>query len=466
MNYQSQSTAPKSLPSRVYLAIDLKSFYASVECVDRGLDPLTTKLVVADLSRTDKTVCLAVSPALKALGVGGRDRLFQVYRKVPRDSFLIAPPRMQKYIETSSTIFAIYAQYVAPEDIHVYSIDEAFLDITSYLKSYNMSPHELARTIVKDILGHTGITATVGIGENLYLAKIAMDIVAKHLPADADGVRIAELSELEYRKQLWTHIPLTDLWRIGQGTANRLSKLGIYTMGDLAKFSLTGHQKLYQVFGINAELLIDHAWGHEPVTIKDIKSYQSKNHCLSSGQVLHRPYSSQEALVIIREMADALALELTEKSLVTDQVILDIGYAHSSIKSRLSSSPLKLSKAFSVHGSKNLNDFTSSSKIITNAFLNLFEEISQPQLQVRRLNLTANHLFSNSAMDTKPLKQLDFFVDYQKTEHETEQQKRLQLATFSIQQRFGKNALLKGTNFRPGATMINRNQQIGGHRAN
>ena len=465
MNHQSQSTANESL-HRIYLAIDLKSFYASVECVDRGLDPLTTKLVVADLSRTDKTVCLAVSPALKALGVGGRDRLFQVYRKVPRDSFLIAPPRMQKYIETSSAIFAIYAQYVTPEDIHVYSIDEAFLDITSYLKSYNMSPHELARTIVKDVLGHTGITATVGIGENLYLAKIAMDIVAKHLPADADGVRIAELSELEYRKQLWTHIPLTDFWRIGQGTANRLSKLGIYTMGDLAKFSLTGHQKLYQIFGVNAELLIDHAWGHEPVTIKDIKSYQSKNHCLSSGQVLHRPYSSQEALVIIREMADALALELTEKSLVTDQVILDIGYTHSSIKSRLSSSPLKLSKAFSVHGSKNLNDFTSSSKIITNAFLNLFEEISQPQLQVRRLNLTANHLFSNSAMDTKPLKQLDFFVDYQKTEHETEQQKRLQLATFSIQQRFGKNALLKGTNFRPGATMINRNQQIGGHRAN
>ena len=261
---------------RTYIAIDLKSFYASVECVERGLDPLKAKLVVADATRTDKTVCLAVSPALKALGVGGRDRLFQVLKKVPRDSFIIAPPRMQKYIEVSSAIFAIYARYIAPEDIHVYSIDEAFLDVTSYLNTYEMSAHQLARTIVKDVLGHTGITATVGIGENLYLAKVAMDIVAKHLPGDSDGVRIAELNEFSYREKLWTHTPLTDFWRIGHGYAKRLHDLGIHNMGELARYSLTGYEKLYRVFGVNAELLIDHAWGYEPATISDTKHYHAK----------------------------------------------------------------------------------------------------------------------------------------------------------------------------------------------
>ena len=435
---------------RTYIAIDLKSFYASVECVERGLDPLKAKLVVADATRTDKTVCLAVSPALKALGVGGRDRLFQVLKKVPRDSFIIAPPRMQKYIEVSSAIFAIYARYVAPEDIHVYSIDEAFLDVTSYLNTYEMSAHQLARTIVKDVLGHTGITATVGIGENLYLAKVAMDIVAKHLPGDSDGVRIAELDEFSYREKLWTHTPLTDFWRIGQGYAKRLSDLGIHNMGKLARYSLTGYEKLYRVFGVNAELLIDHAWGYEPTTISDIKHYHAKNHCLCSGQVLHRAYSKPEAYTIVTEMADGLALELTEKHLLTDQIILDIG-------AQLHDSHL--------HGSFNLSDFTSSSIEIISAFQKLFNRLTPADLQIRKLSLGANHLIKDSENIEKPLRQLDLFANTEKTEQQTEQNLRLQQATLAIQKRYGKNALLKGTNFRPGATTIERNSQIGGHRA-
>ena len=435
---------------RTYIAIDLKSFYASVECVERGLDPLKAKLVVADATRTDKTVCLAVSPALKALGVGGRDRLFQVLKKVPRDSFIIAPPRMQKYIEVSSAIFAIYARYIAPEDIHVYSIDEAFLDVTSYLNTYEMSAHQLARTIVKDVLGHTGITATVGIGENLYLAKVAMDIVAKHLPGDSDGVRIAELDELSYREKLWSHTPLTDFWRIGQGYARRLQDLGIHNMGELARYSLTGYEKLYRVFGVNAELLIDHAWGYEPATISDIKHYHAKNHCLCSGQVLHRAYSKTEAYTIITEMADDLALELTEKHLLTDQIILDIG-------ANLHDSHL--------HGSFNLSDFTSSSTEIISAFQKLFNRLAPADLQIRKLSLGANHLIKDSENIEKPLRQLGLFANTEKTEQQTEQNLRLQQATLAIQKRYGKNALLKGTNFRPGATTIERNSQIGGHRA-
>lgn len=435
---------------RTYIAIDLKSFYASVECVERGLDPLKAKLVVADATRTDKTVCLAVSPALKALGVGGRDRLFQVLKKVPRGSFIIAPPRMQKYIEVSSAIFAIYARYIAPEDIHVYSIDEAFLDVTSYLNTYEMSAHQLARTIVKDVLGHTGITATVGIGENLYLAKVAMDIVAKHLPGDSDGVRIAELDEFSYREKLWTHTPLTDFWRIGQGYAKRFHDLGIHNMGELARYSLTGYEKLYRVFGVNAELLIDHAWGYEPTTISDIKHYHAKNHCLCSGQVLHRAYSKTEAYTIITEMADGLALELTEKHLLTDQIILDIG-------AQLHDSHL--------HGSFNLSDFTSSSTEIISAFQNLFNHLAPADIQIRKLSLAANHLIKDSENIEKPLRQLDLFANTEKTEQQTEQNLRLQQATLAIQKRYGKNALLKGTNFRPGATTIERNSQIGGHRA-
>lgn len=433
-----------------YIAIDLKSFYASVECVARGLDPLKAKLVVADTTRTDKTVCLAVSPALKALGVGGRDRLFQVLKKVPRGSFIIAPPRMQKYIEVSSAIFAIYARYVAPEDIHVYSIDEAFLDVTSYLNTYEMSAHQLARTIVKDVLGHTGITATVGIGENLYLAKVAMDIVAKHLPGDSDGVRIAELNEFSYREKLWTHTPLTDFWRIGHGYAKRLQDLGIHNMGELARYSLTGYEKLYRVFGVNAELLIDHAWGYEPTTISDIKHYHAKNHCLCSGQVLHRAYSKTEAYTIITEMADGLALELTEKHLLTDQIILDIG-------AQLHDSHL--------HGSFNLSDFTSSSTEIISAFQKLFNRLTPADIQIRKLSLGANHLIKDSENIEKPLRQLGLFANTEKTEQQTEQNLRLQQATLAIQKRYGKNALLKGTNFRPGATTIERNSQIGGHRA-
>lgn len=450
---------------RTYIAIDLKSFYASVECVERGLDPLKAKLVVADATRTDKTVCLAVSPALKALGVGGRDRLFQVFKKVPRGSFIIAPPRMQKYIEVSSAIFAIYARYVAPEDIHVYSIDEAFLDVTSYLNTYEMSAHQLARTIVKDVLGHTGITATVGIGENLYLAKVAMDIVAKHLPGDSDGVRIAELDEFSYREKLWTHTPLTDFWRIGHGYAKRLHDLGIHNMGELARYSLTGYEKLYRVFGINAELLIDHAWGYEPTTISDIKHYHAKNHCLCSGQVLHRAYSKTEAYTIVTEMADGLALELTEKHLLTDQIILDIGsHLHSSHlhDPHLHGAQLHDSQ---FHGSFNLSDFTSSSTEIISAFQKLFNRLAPADLQIKKLSLTANHLLPNTENIEKPLRQLDLFTNTQKTEQQTEQNLRLQQATLEIQRRYGKNALLKGTNFRSGATTIERNSQIGGHRA-
>lgn len=460
---------------RTYIAIDLKSFYASVECVARGLDPLKAKLVVADATRTDKTVCLAVSPALKALGVGGRDRLFQVLKKVPRDSFIIAPPRMQKYIEVSSAIFAIYARYIAPEDIHVYSIDEAFLDVTSYLNTYEMSAHQLARTIVKDVLGHTGITATVGIGENLYLAKVAMDIVAKHLPGDFDGVRIAELDEFSYREKLWAHTPLTDFWRIGHGYAKRLHDLGIHNMGELARYSLTGYEKLYRVFGVNAELLIDHAWGYEPTTISDIKHYHAKNHCLCSGQVLHRAYSKTEAYTIITEMADGLALELTEKHLLTDQIILDIGaqlhdsHLHGSNlrDSRLHESRLHESRLHDsqLHGSFNLLDFTSSSTEIISAFQKLFNRLAPADLQIRKLSLGANHLIKDSENIEKPLRQLDLFTNTEKTEQQTEQNLRLQQATLAIQKRYGKNALLKGTNFRPGATTIERNSQIGGHRA-
>ena len=446
---------------RTYIAIDLKSFYASVECVARGLDPLKAKLVVADATRTDKTVCLAVSPALKALGVGGRDRLFQVLKKVPRGSFIIAPPRMQKYIEVSSAIFAIYARYVAPEDIHVYSIDEAFLDVTSYLNTYEMSAHQLARTIVKDVLGHTSITATVGIGENLYLAKVAMDIVAKHLPGDFDGVRIAELDEFSYREKLWTHTPLTDFWRIGQGYAKRLQDLGIHNMGELARYSLTGYEKLYRVFGINAELLIDHAWGYEPTTISDIKHYHAKNHCLCSGQVLHRAYTKTEAYTIITEMADGLALELTEKHLLTDQIILDIGATAPQI-ARHSDDTLR---APHLHGSFNLSDFTSSSTEIISAFQKLYNRLAPADLQIRKLSLAANHLIKDSENIEKPLHQLDLFTNTEKTEQQTEQNLRLQQATLEIQKRYGKNALLKGTNFRPGATTIERNSQIGGHRA-
>ena len=438
--------------SRTYLAIDLKSFYASVECIERGLDPLTTKLVVADVTRTDKTVCLAVSPALKALGVGGRDRLFQVYQKVPRDSFIIAPPRMQKYIDVSTSIFSIYADYLAPSDIHIYSIDEAFLDVTSYLNSYQMSAHQLARTIVKDVLGHTGITATVGIGENLYLAKVAMDIVAKHLSPNPDGTRIAELTEYSYREKLWTHVPFTDFWRIGPGIAKRLHDLAIYNMGDLAKYSLTASDKLYQVFGVNTELLIDHAWGYEPTTISEIKSYQADHHCLCSGQVLHRPYSYTETTTIIKEMAHNLALDLTSKRLVTDQIILDLGFS-------------KTTSITPAHGSKNLPDYTNSAKLITETSLYLLQKLIPKNATVRRINITANHVFSQLFSVSPHPKQLSLLDISTETEQQTEQDQRLQQATLAIQARYGKNALMLGTNFRPEATMRERHQQIGGHRA-
>lgn len=439
---------------RTYIAIDLKSFYASVECVERGLDPLTARLVVADTARTEKTICLAVSPALKALGIPGRARLFEVLDKT-RD-FIAAPPQMRKYMEVSTKIFGIYAQYVAAEDIHVYSVDEAFLDVTHYLKAFRGTARELAMTIIRDVLKQTGITATVGIGTNMYLAKVAMDIVAKKMPGDKDGVRIAELDEMSYRRELWTHRPLTDFWRIGPGYCRRLEELGIYTMGDLARYSLTGADKLYKSFGVNAELLIDHAWGWEPTTMADIKQYKAANHSLSVGQVLAEPYDFQKAKLVVWEMADALSLELVRKGLMTDQIVLTVGYNETDRYGR------KLPKL--AHGSINLDDFTDSSKSITKAAVELFEKKVSRDFYCRRFYVVANHVgFENEVKNR--LKQLNFFTDYGKKKVENEREKRLQKAELAIKKRYGKNAILKLKNFEDGATMRQRNNQVGGHRA-
>ena len=437
-------------PERTYLAIDLKSFYASVECVKRGLDPLTARLVVADESRTEKTICLAVTPALKALGISGRARLFEVYEKAPRGSFIIAKPAMADYLQISSEIFAIYAAYVATEDIHVYSIDEAFLDITSYLRAYEMDAEQLARTIIKDVLGHTGITATAGLGSNLYLAKIAMDILAKHQTADLDGVRIASLDETSYRKLLWTHQPLTDFWRIGPGISRSLHNFGIYTMGDLAHFSLTASEKLYRKFGVNAELIIDHAWGIEPTTIADIKSYRRKDHSLSSGQVLATGLYSEKLRNILVEMADKLCHELHEKHLLTNNLTLHLSY-----DKKAESTPVK---PFA-HGSKSFS-YTDESNLIIEYFLQIFTQILDPTRPVKKLGLTLGHLKSADLITT----QLDLFEN-QKTAERAKRNQKLEQATLLIKQKYGKNAILRGTSYLEGSTMRERNQQIGGHRA-
>ena len=452
--------------NRQYVAIDLKSFYASVECVERGLNPLTTRLVVADESRTEKTICLAVSPALKAEGISGRARLFEVLQKVPRDTFIIAKPQMKKYMEISSKIFQIYASFAAPEDIHVYSIDEVFIDVTSYLKSYQKTAHELTMTMIKEVLKQTGITATAGIGENLYLAKIAMDIEAKHMPPDKDGVRIAELTEKSYREKLWSHTPLTDFWRVGPGYTRKLKKYGINTMGDLAKFSLVGSEKLYQEFGTVAELLIDHAWGYEPVTIKDIKNYHSDNHSISSGQVLHEPYNAKDARIIILEMADQLSLDLTRKRLLTDQIVLTIGYDSSSEKDyngEITQDRYGRKIPKHAHGTINLTDFTASSTEIIEKTLKLYDKIIDKNLKVRRINIVANHVkFENEKL---PSRQLNLFVDYNKKEKDDKREKRRQKAILEIKARYGRNAILRGVNFEEKATMRDRNNQVGGHKA-
>ena len=468
---------------KAYIAIDLKSFYASVECVERGLDPLTANLVVADESRTDKTICLAVSPSLKAYGIGGRARLFEVRQRVPRGvDFIVATPRMALYKEVSNRIYNIYLKYIAPEDIHIYSIDEVFMDVTAYLATYRMTAHELALTMIRDVLQQTGITATAGIGTNLYLCKVAMDIMAKKMPADKDGVRIAELDEMSYRRQLWNHRPLTDFWRVGRGTARSLATYGIDTMGKIAQQSIDNEELLYKMFGVNAELLIDHAWGWEPVTMPYIKEYRPETNSFSSGQVLHCPYEWKKARVVIREMADGMALKLVAKRLVTDQIVLTVNYDRENLtrpeireryKGEVTTDHYGRLVPKYAHGTTKMERHTSSSRIIMDAVTELFERIVNKDLLVRRMNLTVNHVISENQdkKENVPV-QLDLFTDYaviaeeKKRELEKlEKERRLQEARIKIKQRFGKNAILKGLNFSEGATAIERNQQIGGHKA-
>lgn len=468
------------MSKRSYIAIDLKSFYASVECVDRGLDPLSTRLVVADASRTEKTICLAVTPALKAYGIPGRARLFEVVQKVreinlqrrlqhlPDIDYIVAPPRMSRYMEVSTQIYGIYLKYVASEDIHVYSCDEIFADVTNYLASYKCTAHELAMRMIRDVLKQTGITATAGIGPNLYLAKVAMDIEAKHSPADADGVRIAELDEMSYRRKYWSWQPLTDFWRIGRGTVAKLEANHMYTLGDIARCSLDSEEFLYRLFGVNAELLIDHAWGWEPCTIADIKAYKPATHSVSMGQVLSCPYEFGKAALVMREMADQLVLDLVSKRLVTNQIVLNIGYDISNLSdddpSRLYAGDVKADYygrkvPKPAHGSVNLRNYTSSTEQIMAATMELFNRIVDKSLSVRRMNITAcNTIDENEVQGV----QLDLFSDAPVV---NEKERRSQEAILAIKKRFGKNAILKGMNFDEGATARERNEQVGGHKA-
>ena len=457
-----------------YIAIDLKSFYASVECRERLLDPLTTNLVVADKSRTSKTICLAVTPALKAYGLSGRSRLFEVEAKakeIKRQTgkeleYIVAVPRMALYIQYSTRIYNVYLRYFAPEDIHVYSIDEVFIDASSYLSLYKTTAHELAVRVIHDVLKETGITATAGIAPNLYLCKIAMDIVAKHIPADQDGVRIAELDIPTYRKELWNHQPITDFWRVGKGTARRLEKYFIRTMGDIARTSLNNPEILYDEFGIDAEILIDHAWGLEPVGMKEIKGYKSEAKSLGSGQVLHEPYTYEKAKIIVREMAELLALDLFKKKLVASSITLQVGYDIESLDlpdfdgevvtdfyGRQTPKP--------AHGSWAFSSETNSSKIIVEGFMSIFEKTVNPLWLVRRVNITANNTIPVSQ------RQPGLFdaVDEKEGGLNQEKEDRLQKARLEIMKKFGKNAILKGTNLEDGATTRDRNAQIGGHRA-
>ena len=451
---------------KVYIAIDLKFFYASVECVERGLDPLKARLVVADESRTNKTICLAVSPTLKELGISGRARLYAVFKKAPKGSFIIAKPQMKKYMSISAKIFEIYASFVAAEDMHVYSVDEVFIDATSYLRTYGVTARELARMMIGEVLKQTDITATAGIGSNLYLAKIAMDIEAKHMKPDKNGVRIAELDEKSYRERLWDHQPITDFWRIGKGYRNRLANLGIYTMGELACYSLTGSDKLYATFGKNVELLIDHAWGYEPVEMKDIKSYVAENHSVSIGQVLKEPYGYKKARNIILEMVDALTLDLVNKKLITDQIVLTVVYDISVMKKYKG----KTQKDYygrtipkHAHGAVNLGHFNASFKTISEKSLELFDRIVDHELLIRRIYVVANHVRYETAR--KQLEQLDLFTDSIEHKNELQKESNRQKAILKIKHRYGKNAILRGINFEESATMRERNQQVGGHKA-
>lgn len=494
---------------RTYIAIDLKSFYASVECVERRLDPLSTNLVVADGSRTDKTICLAVTPSLKAHGVPSRPRLFEVIsrvREVNADrrwrapsrrltsstyddkllrerpelalGYITAPPRMSLYIEYSNRIYEVYLKYFAPEDIHIYSIDEVFIDITHYGRIYKMSARELAQRVVDDVLRTTGITATVGIGTNLYLAKVAMDIVAKHLEPDRDGVRIAELDEASYRRLLWEHRPLTDFWRVGHGYMKKLERYGMYTMGDIALMSVENEALLYKLFGVNAELLIDHAWGYEPCRMEDIKSYKPRAHSVTTGQVLHCPYRASAARLIVREMCDLLSLDLVEKGVLTRQLTLTVGYDTESLadpdfdyQGEICLDYLGRAVPKAAHGTANLPEYTSGARPLTEAILSLYDRIIDPALLVRRVNIAACDIRAEGSV-TASAYQYDIFSlgDTADLEREREvkraERERCEMrAIIDIKHRFGKNAILKGMNFEEGGTTIDRNMQIGGHKA-
>lgn len=507
------------MPQRIYMAIDLKSFYASVECVERGLDPLQTNLVVADLSRTEKTICLAVSPVLKAYGIPGRARLFEVIQKVgqvnamrrlnaPNRTFtgkscdvreladhpdwaldyIIAPPQMAHYIQQSTRIYNVYLKYVAPEDIHSYSIDEVFLDATAYLKLYGLTPKEFARKMILDILATTGITATAGIGTNLYLAKVAMDIRAKHIQPDENGVRIAALDEMRYRRLLWDHTPLTDFWRVGKGIAQKLETHNMFTMGDVARCSLGGPQDfyneemLYRLFGVNAELLIDHAWGWEPCTIADIKAYKPAANSCGSGQVLHCATPADQARLIVREMADQLALDLVDKHLMTNQLVLTVGYDRENLtdptRNATYHGPVATDRygrqiPKHAHGTTNLRQYTSSTRLILDAVTELFDRIVDKRLLVRRVNLVACRVLDEDAAREKDsCEQLDFFSITESAqqqaaaeEKELERERRRQQAMLAIKKKFGKNAIIKGMDLQEGATAMERNAQIGGHKA-
>ena len=500
-----------SAKQRTYVAIDLKSFFASVECVERGLDPLDTNLVVADTSRTEKTICLAVTPSLKAHGVGGRARLFEVVQKLREVNgrrrmennfrsftgksysdkelkqhpdwevdYIAAVPRMSYYINYSTRIYQIYLKYVSEADIFVYSIDEVFMDVTDYLWTYGMTAHELSMKMIRDVLRETGITATAGIGTNMYLAKVAMDVVAKHIPADEYGVRIAELDEMTYREKLWNHRPLTSFWRVGRGIAQKLESYGIDTMGKLARLSLTRQNFLYSLFGVNAELLIDHAWGWEPCTMEAVKAYRPETNSLSSGQVLQCAYDVHKARVVVKEMAEAVALDLVEKRLVADQIVLNIGYEGLTGQSdapqyegEMSTDHYGRLAPKPAHGSINLQRPTSSSRIIVDAAMEIYDRIVNKQLLVRRINITTNHVVDESKINARSRpEQLDLFVDYEQAEQQRrdeqeslDKERKMQEAILSIKRKFGKNAILRGTSYEDGATGRERNQQIGGHKA-
>ena len=493
--------------SKIYVAIDLKSFYASVECKERGLDPITTNLVVADSSRTEKTICLAVSPALKSYGIPGRARLFEVVQKVKEVniyrkrkatnrtftgssysdielkknkslelSYIIAPPRMAYYMKYSSKIYNIYLKYFSSDDIYVYSIDEVFIDVTHYLKTYNMRAKELVTKVIQDVYQTTGITATAGIGTNLYLCKIAMDIVAKHVKPDENGVRIAGLDEMAYRKLLWGHRPLTDFWRVGKGYTKKLEEHGMYTMGDVARMSVKNEDLLYKLFGVNAELLIDHAWGWESVTIESIKAYRPATNSICSGQVLHCPYNYENTKIIVKEMTELLALDLVEKGLVTNQIVLEVGYDVDTLKNQAISSLYngeittdkygrKVPKH--AHGTINIDHQTASSKVLTGYIIKLYEQIVNKQLLVRRINITVNNVVNENMVKTSDYEQINLFVDYAEVNEKRkkeEAEKEIQKAMIGIKSKYGKNAILKGMNLQKEGTTIERNRQIGGHK--